>query len=70
MFQHRIEDRQQLAHAGGQGDFLCFAGGTQALIEGFDDAPFLYNRGEIKKDRWFGEMEFINRGGGSWKHRR
>ncbi len=33
MFQHRIEDRQQLPHAGGERDFLGFAGVVQSLIE-------------------------------------
>ncbi len=37
MFEDRIEDDQQLAHAGDQGHLLRFAGGAQALIEGPDD---------------------------------
>ena len=36
MFQHRIEDRQEFAHAGGEGDLLGFAHSLQALIEGPD----------------------------------
>ena len=34
--EHCVQDRQQLAHAGGQGDFGGFARVTQALVEGFD----------------------------------
>ena len=30
---HRVEDDQQLAHAGGDGHFLGLARGTQALVE-------------------------------------
>jgi hypothetical protein len=37
MFHHGSEDRQQLAHAGGQRHLLRFAGGTQPLIEGFGE---------------------------------
>jgi hypothetical protein len=33
MFEHRIEDNQQLPHAGGQGHLFGFAGCTQALAE-------------------------------------
>ena len=36
MFQHRIEDRQQLAHAGRERHLLRFARALQALIEGPD----------------------------------
>ena len=36
MFQYGIEHNQQLAHAGRQGHFLGFSGGTQAAIEGLD----------------------------------
>jgi DUF2934 family protein len=36
MFQHRIEDGEQLAHAGRQRHLFCFAGRTQALIESPD----------------------------------
>lgn len=34
MFQHRIEDRQQFPHAGGERHLFRFAARTQALIEG------------------------------------
>jgi len=33
MFHHAVQDGQELPHACGQGDFLCFAGGTEAGIE-------------------------------------
>lgn len=33
MFEHGIDDRQQLPHAGSPGHLLGFAGGAQALIE-------------------------------------
>src|SRR2546425_2541819 len=36
MFHHRIENRQQLAHAGGQRHFLRFAGLAEAVIERAD----------------------------------
>ena len=36
MFQHGVEDGEQLAHAGRQGHLFRFAGRTQALIEGPD----------------------------------
>jgi len=34
MFHHGIQDRQQLAHTGRQGDLFGFARGAQALIKG------------------------------------
>ena len=37
MFEHGIDDREQLAHASHEGDLLGFAGSTQALIEGAND---------------------------------
>jgi len=36
MFQHRIEDRQQCAHARREGNLLGFSGCTQAPIEGLN----------------------------------
>ena len=36
MFQHRIQDRQQLAHARGQGNFGRLPRGAQPLVEGFE----------------------------------
>lgn len=36
MFQHRIENRQQLAHAGGECHLLCLSRSLQTLIEGPD----------------------------------
>ena len=37
MFEHRIDDRQQLAHAGDECDLLGLPRRTQTLIEGPDD---------------------------------
>ena len=37
VFHHGVQDREQLAHAGGQGDLRRFARGSQALIQ-----PFAY----------------------------
>ena len=37
MFEHRIQDRQQFAHAGHQRHFLAFPRRTQALIERVND---------------------------------
>ena len=37
VFDHRIEHRQKLAHAGGQRDLRGFPGGTQALVQPFED---------------------------------
>lgn len=37
MFEHRIHDRQQLAHAGHEGHFLGLTRRTQPLIEGAND---------------------------------
>jgi hypothetical protein len=34
---HRIEDGEELAHAGDQGDFLRLARGSETLIEAGDD---------------------------------
>lgn len=36
MLDHSVEGDQQLAHAGGQGNFAAFAGLHQPLIEGLD----------------------------------
>jgi hypothetical protein len=36
MFEHRIQDHQQFPHAGRQGDLLCLARRTEALIERTD----------------------------------
>ena len=36
MFEHRIQDNQQFPHAGRQGDLLCLASRTEALIERTD----------------------------------
>jgi len=34
MAQDGVEDKEEFVHAGGQGDFLGFAGGAEALVEG------------------------------------
>ena len=34
MFEHGIENDQELAHTGGKGDFLGFPGSTESLVEG------------------------------------
>ena len=56
MFQHRIEHRQQLAHAGGECHFLRFPGVLQPLIEdsdhriepGGDNGPHIQNRANLR----------------------
>jgi hypothetical protein len=42
MFQHRIEDREQLAHADRQLHLLRLPGSLQALIEGSNDGIELH----------------------------
>ena len=37
MFEHSVQDSEQLAHTGGEGCFLGFTGGTQAMVESTDD---------------------------------
>jgi len=37
MFQHRIQDRQQLAHACGRGNLGRLPHAAQPLVEGFKD---------------------------------
>lgn len=37
MFQHRIENHQELVHAGRERDFLGFASPTETLMERADD---------------------------------
>jgi hypothetical protein len=34
MFEHRIENHQEHAHAGGEGDFLGLSRSTEAVVEG------------------------------------
>ena len=36
MFEHAVEDDQELTHASGQGHFLGLAGGTQTLVKRAD----------------------------------
>jgi hypothetical protein len=37
MFDHGVQDREQLAHAGRQGDLGGFPGGPQPLVERLED---------------------------------
>ena len=49
MFQHRIEDNQQLPHAGGQGHLFGFSGRTHALIARADHRIEPRGHGERKR---------------------
>ena len=44
MLEHRIEDREQLAHAGREGDLGRLAGRAQPLIEGGQDEIAAHGR--------------------------
>jgi len=37
MLQHGVEDREQLAHTGDEGDLLGFADSEEAMIEDLED---------------------------------
>jgi hypothetical protein len=37
MFEHRVQDNQELAHAGSQSHFPGLARPTKALVKGLDD---------------------------------
>ena len=37
MFEHAVEDAEQLPHAGGKGQFLGLTSGTETLVEGLDN---------------------------------
>ena len=44
MFQHRVENRQQLAHPGGEGDLRRFPDRPQSLIERLEDRIVAHRR--------------------------
>ena len=64
MFKHGIEDGEQLAHAGGEGDFLGFARSLQSVVEGPSEENGVRNRFRLARGGCFVVVLFALVGSG------